>query len=241
VLAYAIAAQYRKREDGNPARWDGHLQELLGSKSKAQQAKRERTGKSEHHRALPYQEIPALMAELRARDALSARALEFTVLTVARTSEVIDATWAEFDLLAKTWTVPAERMKKGKEHKVPLPDRAIEILRGLKHHSARLFPLSNRAMLELLWGMRSRYTVHGMRSCFRGWAGDRTSYDRETIEFCLAHDITDKTEAAYRRSASLEKRRRLLRAWSDFCAKPAVFAPAEVVKPLRAARTATNV
>jgi integrase len=243
VLAYAIAAEYRKREDGNPARWDGHLQELLGSKAKAQKAKRDRAGKSEHHSALPYTEIPAFMAALRARDSVSARALEFLILACGRTREVIGARWDEIDLAAKTWAVPPVRMKKEKEHIVPLPDRAMEILKKLPREGAYLFvggtkgaPLSNMAMLELLRGMRTGLTVHGFRSSFRDWAGDRTRFDHETIEFSLAHGINDKTEAAYRRGTSVEKRRRLMAEWARFCASLPAAAKDDVVVAMRSAR-----
>jgi integrase len=218
VLAYAIAAGYRRREDGNPATWSGHLQELLGAKSKAAKAKRERTGKTGHHAALPYQELPEFMARLRALDSLSARALEFAILTAARTGEVIGATRGEIDLDAKTWIVPAGRMKRGKEHRVPLGARAVEILRERK--GERPFPLSAMGMLQCCRGLRAGITVHGFRSAFRDWAGDCTRFDREAVEFTLAHGITDRTEAAYRRADALEKRRRLLKAWEEFLAKP---------------------
>jgi integrase len=155
---------------------------------------------------------------------MSARALEFCVLTAARTGEVIGASWDEMDLRHKVWTIPASRMKAGKEHIVPLSDRAVAILKSFKHHQDGVFPLSNMAMLELLRGMRPDANTHGMRSAFNDWAGDRSSYPREVIQFCLAHGINDKSEAAYRRGTAVEKRRRLLAAWAEYCAKPS---PAE--------------
>ena len=170
------------------------------------------------------------MAELRSRDSISARALEFTILTAARTSEVIGAKWSEIDLDAGVWTIPAERMKGGKEHQVPLSKRAIAILENLpRERGGYVFPgarakspLSNMAMLELLRGMDGNgFTVHGFRSTFRDWAGDRTNYAREVIEHALAHHIKDKAEASYRRSAALDKRRQLMEAWAKYCSSPA--------------------
>ena len=174
-----------------------------------------------HHPALPFAELPAFMAELRGRDTISAR---------ARTSEVIGAKWSEIDLDAGVWTVPVERMKGGKEHQVPLSKRAIEILESLpRERGGYVFPgakakapLSNMAMLELLRGMDGNgFTVHGFRSTFRDWAGDQTNFARDVIEHALAHRIKDKAEAAYRRSAALEKRRQLMEAWAKYCSSPA--------------------
>jgi len=170
------------------------------------------------------------MVELRKRDSVSARALEFVILTAARTSEVIGAKWCEIDVEAMVWTVPAERMKGGKEHEVPLSKRALEILEELPRElGGYVFPgakakssLSNMAMLELLRGMNGDgLTVHGFRSTFRDWAGDRTNFPREVIEHALAHKIKDKAEASYRRSAALEKRRKLMEAWAQYCSAPA--------------------
>jgi integrase len=183
-----------------------------------------------HHAAVPFAELPGFMAALRDRDSISARALEFTILTAARTSEVIGAKWSEFDLDSGVWTVPAERMKGGKEHQVPLSKRAIAILNDLpRERGGYVFPgarakapLSNMAMLELLRGMDGNgSTVHGFRSTFRDWAGDRTNFARDVIEHALAHQIKDKAEAAYRRSAALEKRRQLMEAWAKYCSSPA--------------------
>ena len=183
-----------------------------------------------HHPALPFDELPAFMVELRARDSISALALEFAILTAARTSEVIGAKWSEIDLDACIWTIPPERMKAGKEHQVPLSKRARALLEALpRERGGYIFPgakakspLSNMAMLELLRGMRGDgATVHGFRSTFRDWAGDRTHYPREVIEHALAHQIKDKAEAAYRRGDALEKRRRLMEEWAKYCSSPA--------------------
>jgi len=231
VLAYAIVAKYRKREDGNPARWDGHLEELLGSKAKAQKAKRERLGKSGHHPALPYKEAPDFMASLRRLDSLSARALEFSVLTAARTAEVIGANWSEFDLTERTWTVPAGRMKMKKEHKVPLCDLAVAILAKLPRHGDRVFKLSDMAMLQCLRGLRPGLTVHGFRSTFMDWAHEQTATAKVVIDMALAHAIGDKVEAAYRRGDLFERRKQLMELWGKFCGRPA--ATGATVTPLR--------
>jgi integrase len=179
-----------------------------------------------HHAALPFDDVPALMAELRADKSLSALALEFTILTAARTSEVLGATWNEIDLKKRVWVVPKKRMKSGREHRVPLSGRAMEILNGLQHHGKVVFasisgsPLSNMALLMLLRRRRPGMTVHGMRSCFRDWVSERTSYPDKLGELCLAHAVGDETEAAYRRGDGLQKRIRLMATWSDFCSKP---------------------
>jgi integrase len=182
-----------------------------------------------HHPAMSLADLPEFMSELRARNSASARALEFTILTAARTSEALEAKWSEIDFDAKVWTIPAERMKAGKEHEVPLSARAIAILEALpRERGGHIFPgakakapLSNMAMLELLRGMRGDgLTVHGFRSTFRDWAGDRTGFAREVIEHALAHKIKDKAEASYRRSAALDKRRKLMEAWAKYCSSP---------------------
>jgi integrase len=214
VLDWATAQELRRGE--NPARWRGHLENLLAG----------RKCSTKHHAALPYDQMPEFMQELRQRDSLSARALEFCILTAARTGEVIGATWDEID--GNVWTVPAERMKGGRPHRVPLSDRAVEILgpRG----TGRIFPLSNMAMLEMLRGLRAGYTVHGFRSTFSDWARDCTGFHRDVVEAALAHAISDKAEAAYRRQDALEKRKRLMREWSAFCNAD----PVSTVVPLRA-------
>jgi integrase len=179
-----------------------------------------------HHAALPFDDVPALVAELRADESLSSSALQFTVLTAARTSEVLGAMWNEIDSKKRIWVIPAERMKSGREHRVPLSGRAVEILDGLKHHGKYVFasisgePLSNMALLMLLRRRRPGMTVHGMRSCFRDWCSERTSYPDKLAELCLAHAVGDETEAAYRRGDGLQKRIRLMQTWADFCAKP---------------------
>jgi integrase len=189
-----------------------------------------------HHAALPFDDIPQFMADLRAKSSPSAHALEFTILTCARTSEVLLATWGEIDLKKRLWTIPAVRMKSGREHRVPLCDRAVEILGGLKHHGAHLFastskkPLSNMAMLELLRGMRPGHTVHGFRSSFRDWAAERTNYPEFIYEMALAHAVGDDVVKAYRRTDLFEKRVRLMKQWGDFLAKPR---PTATVTPLR--------
>jgi integrase len=236
VISYATVSKYRTGE--NPARWRGHLEHML--------ARRSKIAPVEHHKALPYAELPAFMAKLRDNKAASAKALEWTILCAARTGETIYATWPEIDAKAKTWTVPASRMKAGKEHVVPLSDRCMAILEGLPREGDDGFlfpgardnkPLSNMAMLQLLRGMvGDGHTVHGTaRSSFSDWSGDRTNFDRQTIEFALAHGITDKTEAAYRRSTAIEKRRRLMVAWSQYCESRPVES-ATVVPISRAAK-----
>jgi integrase len=182
-----------------------------------------------HHAAIPVAELPAFMAELRKRDSIYARALEFCILTAARTSETLNATWDEIDLKAGVWTIPATRMKVDKEHTVPLSNRALAIFKGLPRVGEHVFtaspdgaPLGHSALLELLRGMDGNgYTVHGFRSAFRDWAGDKTHFPRDVIEFALAHKVKDKIEAAYRRSSALEKRRKLMETWASYCERPA--------------------
>jgi integrase len=224
VLGYATVRAFRTGD--NPARWRGHLAEVLCGRSEV-----------EHHAALPYAEMPAFMAKLHDRQSTSGRALEFTILTAVRTSEAVGATWSEIDIKAKTWTIPASRMKAGKEHKVPLSDRVIAILKGLPRHGDQVFagadnrPLSNMAMLQLLRGMRPGLTVHGFRSAFRDWSAEMTSYPNHVVEKALAHAVADKVEAAYRRGDLFEKRRKLMAAWSEYCAKP--LPAGATVTPLR--------
>jgi integrase len=215
VLDWAKVHQYREGE--NPARWRGHLDKLLPNRRKVRAVK--------NHAALPYPELPAFMEELRKRTSVSARALEFAILTAARTSEVIGATWAEIDLKSHVWMIPAHRMKAGKEHRVPLPDRALEVLRSLPREGDFVFmggragkPLSNMALLELMRGMKPGFVPHGFRSTFRDWAADTTAYPSEVVEMALAHAIESKVEAAYRRSDLFEKRRRLMADWASYCA-----------------------
>jgi integrase len=208
------------REGENPARWKGHLDKLLPAPRKVKTVR--------HHPALPYPEIPPFMTELRTRSSISARALEITILTALRTTEVISATWNEIDTVAKVWTIPAARMKAGREHRVPLSDRVIDALRGLPREDGNPYvflggkkgaPLSNMAMLELLRELRPGLTVHGFRSTFRDWAAETTSYPNHVLEMALAHSVSDKVEAAYRRGDLFDKRRRLMAEWTRYCDK----------------------
>jgi integrase len=171
-----------------------------------------------HHAAIPFTELPAFMRELRGRTSRGARALEFAILTAARTGEVVGAGWDELDLDARTWTIPGSRMKAGREHKVPLCGRAVEILRGLDQHGKRVFPLSNKGLIDALKEMRAGFTVHGMRSAFKDWASERTNYPNIVSEMALAHAIGDKVEAAYRRGDLFAKRKRLMDEWGRYCA-----------------------
>ena len=221
VLDWATARGHRHGD--NPARWRGHLDKLLPARTKVRKVK--------HHHAMPYGLVPLFLARLREMDGISARALEFTILTATRTSEAIGATWDEFDPKTKVWTIPAGRIKGEREHRVPLSGRALEILAGLprEDNNEHFFigarqgrGLSNMAMLELLRGTTDdSFTVHGFRSSFRDWAGEQTNYPREIAEAALAHSLKDKTEAAYRRGDALEKRRRLMEAWAGYCSRPA--------------------
>lgn len=231
ILDWATVRGYRHGE--NPARWRGHLDKILPARSKV--------AKVQHHPALPYADIGAFMAGLRAMEGVSPRALEFTILTATRTGETVGARWSEIDLTAKMWTIPWERMKAGREHRVPLPDRAIGILDALPRDEESDFvfigerkgkPLSNMALLMTLRRMgRDDLTTHGFRSTFRDWAAEQTAYPNELVEMALAHAIGDKTEAAYRRGDMVEKRRRLMQDWTDYCARPAPAA--RNVTPIR--------
>jgi integrase len=216
VLDAAKAKGFRTTE--NPARWRGHLDHLLPKPLKLSRG---------HHAAMPYEELPAFMGELRQRQVTAALALEFCILTAARSGEVLGCRWSEIDLDKKVWTVPAHRMKAGREHRVPLSGRVVAILRELAEADARPFvfpgqarnkPLSNMAMDMMLRRMkRDAATVHGFRSSFRDWAGNVSNFPREIIETALSHVIGDKAEQAYRRSDALEKRRKLMEAWATFC------------------------
>lgn len=229
VLDAAKARGFRKGE--NPARWRGHLDQVLPKPSKLSRG---------HHTALPFAEVPAFVKELHKREAVAALALEFTLLTAARTGEVLGATWGEFDLAAATWTVPADRMKSGKEHRVPLSQRAVEILehcQGLSVEHVFTGPqggkLSGMAMAMLLRRMGVHVTVHGFRSAFRDWAAECTAYAHEVAEMALAHTIASAVERSYRRGDLFEKRRRLMADWANYCANDGA-AGADVV-PIRAA------
>jgi integrase len=223
------AKALKLRSGDNPARWTGHLDHLLPAKSQVAPVK--------HHEALPYTDLPQFMGKLRQRDSLSARALEYTILTAARTGDTIGAVRSEIDRKEGTWTVPAARLKgkKGarlRDHVVPLSDRALQILDGLPEQSPYLFaseegePLSNMAMLELLRGMGfgEGLTVHGFRSTFKDWASEVTAYPNEMSELALAHAVADKVEAAYRRGDMREKRRRMMQGWATFANRPSLSA-----------------
>ena len=216
VLDYAKAMGWRSGE--NPALWRGNLKLLLPAYSKAKNI--------EHHAAVPFEQMPNFMNALNNRKATVARLLEFIILTTARSGEARFADWSEIDINSGTWTVPANRMKMGKEHSVPLNDRAREILLELGEfadtgiifqHPTRKVAYSVNATRALLKRMGyGDYTTHGFRSTFRDWAGDKTLHQRETIEAALAHGIKDKAEAAYRRSSSFEKRQHLMQDWAKF-------------------------
>ena len=231
VLDYATARGWRSGE--NPARWRGHLDKLLPARSKV--------AKAEHHAALPWPEIGAFMMRLARQEGVSALALRFAILTAARTNEVLGARWSEIDLQAAVWTVPADRMKASREHRVPLSGAALEVLREAAKLRANpkagcyVFPggkagkpLSSMALLMLLRRMeRGDLTAHGFRSTFRDWCAEATNYPREVAEAALAHTLRDRTEAAYQRGDLMEKRRRLMAEWATFCARTA--ATGEVV------------
>lgn len=219
VIDYAKAREQYQGE--NPARLQGHLAQLL---PKAQKIKR-----VQHHPALPYADLPAFVVHLRAKGGLAALALEFLILTAARTGEVIGATWDEVDLERHIWTVPTERMKTGRSHRVALNTRAVEILKKLQETAASgfIFPghkqssdtgLSNGAMLALMKGMPeyARFTPHGFRSSFRDWAAEQTNYQHEVVEMALAHTIRNQVEAAYRRGDLLDKRALLMTDWGRY-------------------------
>lgn len=217
ILDWATVREYREGE--NPARWKGTLEKLLPSRAKVRKVK--------HHSALLYDEIGAFMAELRKRDAISARGLEFLILTATRTGEVMGAEWREINLAERVWVIPAERMKANKEHRTPLSDDAVAVLERMQKAKVSSYvfpggatghPLSNMAFLQLLKRMgRSGITVHGFRSSFRDWAAERTNYAGEVAEMALAHSVGNRVEAAYRRGDLFEKRRRLMDDWAKFC------------------------
>ena len=225
VLDAAKALGLRERESINPAALKGHLALLLPKQSDMVRG---------HHKALPYAEMPSFMINLRARSALAARCLEFTILTGARSGEALEATWSEIDLKQRRWTVPASRMKAGQEHVVPLSGAVVTLLETLRPDhpkpNDRIFAIagatrSNMAMALLLRRMSVAVTVHGFRSTFRDWAGDETQYAREIVEQALAHSVGSKVERAYRRGTAIERRRELMDAWACFLA----FSSSEVI------------
>jgi integrase len=227
VLAWATVRGFRSGD--NPARWRGHLQEMFPAVG--------RIAKVNHHEAMPYVDVPSFMSRLREVDHIAARALEFTILCTARTGETLGATWDEINLAAKTWIVPAARMKSGKEHRVPLSNRVFEILQGLPHREGapaaappRLFNIGEVRMLQMLREVHGGKgpTVHGFRSSFRDWCSERTSYPPVVAEQALAHTVGSKVERAYSRSDLFEKRRRLMAEWAAWCSRPAITGAAVV-------------
>ncbi len=209
------------RTGDNPARWRGHIENLLPAPAKL--------AKVEHFAALPWTEIPNFMVKLREAEGMGARALEFAILTAARSGEVRGATWEEIDLDEALWTIPEGRMKTGKEHKVPLSAPALKLLRTLPRFknvpyvfpSPKSSPLSDMTLTAALRRMEVPATAHGMRSTFRDWCAESTAYPREVAEMALAHSIGSAVEAAYRRGDLMTKRRRMMNDWAKYCDKPA--------------------
>ena len=223
ILDAAKAQGLRAGE--NPARWRGHLNHLLPAKTKVRRVR--------HHAALPYADVPSFMAELREETSISARALEFLILTASRTGETLGARFDEIDFAARMWTIPAERMKAARDHRVPLVPRAVDIVKEMAavRQNEFVFPgmkpgrsLSQTALLMLLRRLGYGYVVtsHGMRSSFRDWAAEKTTYPREVAEMALAHAVPDAVEAAYRRGDLFAKRRALMQAWAAHCARACV-------------------
>lgn len=216
ILDYARVSGHRSGE--NPARWKGHLDHILPAKGAV--------AKVEHHASLPYADMPAFWPRLQVQDGLGARALELTILTATRTSEVLGAKWSEIDLDAKLWIVPGERMKAGAEHRVPLSDPALALLRKLTAIRRGDFvfagqsaerPLSNMAMAMVLRRMKLDATPHGFRSTFRTWVAEKTSFPHEVGEAALAHVVESKVVAAYQRTDFFDKRRELMAEWANYC------------------------
>jgi integrase len=233
VLDWATVSGFRQGD--NPARWAGHLEHLLASPRKLQSV--------EHHAAMPFRDIPAFMARLRAIEGTAARAVEFAVLTATRRGEVLGATWDELDLADRVWIIPPARMKAGKEHRVPLSKRAIAILEGqraIQPSGASVFQgrskrkLSVTALGRPIELLSPGVTLHGFRSSFRDWCGEHTNFPREVAEAALAHRMGDAVEQAYRRGDALEKRRKLMEAWAEYCARPT--ANSAKVTPIRGAQ-----
>jgi integrase len=230
VLAWCIVRGFRSAP--NSAAWKGHLQSALPAPSLV--------AKPEHHPALPFAELPGFIATLRARQGFVARALEFTILCAARTGETVNARWSEIDFATATWTVPPERMKAGKEHKVPLSDPALALLRALPTESDFVFPglVKNRPInIMAMDALRKRMgfnhiTNHGFRSTFSDWAHHETNFPPHLIEMCLAHAVGSQVARAYRRGGMFDKRRALMEQWAAFCAGPPT---AVEVVPLRKA------
>ena len=206
------------RTGDNPARWSGHLEEALPAKTRV----------TKHYTALPYADMPTFVAELTKQRGVSPKALGFLILTAARSGEVIGARWDEIDLDKKLWVIPAERMKEKKEHRVPLVERALAILKELPHEGDFVFigarrnmPLGKNSFLKLIWAMtRDDITVHGFRSSFRDWAGETTAFPADICEVALSHAVGGKVQTTYQRGDLLEKRRKLMEAWAAFCTTP---------------------
>jgi integrase len=222
ILDWAAVREFRTGD--NPARWKGHFENLFQRRSKVQ--------KVEHHPSLPYAELGAFMATLKGQEGVGVQALQFTILTAARTGEVVYAEWSEFDLDNAVWTIPPSRMEAGQEHRVPLSKPVLAILRKAQRETGTsrfVFPgakagkpISKMAMLQTLDRIgRGDLTVHGFRSTFRDWAAEQTAFPREVAEAALAHVVGDKVEAAYRRGDLFEKRGKLMAAWATFCTTPA--------------------
>lgn len=217
VLDWATFNKYRQGE--NPARWKGHLEHSLAKPSKVAKVK--------HHAAMPYQDLPIFMQELRGRGGLGAKALEFLILTGCRSGEIRGALWREIDLDSKLWVIPAMRMKMAQEHRVPLSEVAVDLLTSLPRledtdlifpSSKTNTPLSDMTLTAVLRrSSGSAYTVHGFRSCFRDWLAETTNYPNEACELALAHSISNKVEAAYRRGDMLDKRFVMMNDWADYC------------------------
>lgn len=217
VLDHAKARGLRTGE--NPAQWGGHLDQILPTPKKLVRG---------HHAAMPYDELPAFMRRLRALPGVAARALEFTILTGARSGETRGAPISEFDLPRRLWVVPSSRMKEGREHRVPLVARAVEIVNEMRHEAINdlVFPgkklkksLSDATMANVLDELgASKFTVHGFRSCLSTWAAEETMHQREVVEAALAHAVGDAVERAYRRGDALTKRRSLMDDWAEYCA-----------------------
>ena len=217
VLDFAKAKGFRNGD--NPARWKGGLEALLPKPKSLRERVR-------HLAAMDYKQLPAFMVELRKQDSVAAKALEFSILTAARSGEVLNATWPEIDFDNKLWIVPSARMKAGQEHRIPLSPRALAILRDMAKLRMSEFvfpgfrdgkPLWGNTVLQVLRQMGHKFTAHGFRSTFRDWAGDCTHYPREIAEAALAHTVGDQTERAYRRGTAFEKRRELMDAWANYC------------------------
>src|SRR5262249_33263896 len=225
ILDWATARGDRPDSFANPASRHGPLLKGLPKQSRA----------VTHHAAMPYADVPRLMAELRQQTAsVAAPALEFAILTTSRTNEVLGACWEEVDLAAAIWTIPPARMKARREHRVPLSDPALAVIERMAKLRCNTFvfpgmrsdgPLSNMALLNLLHRMGQRVTAHGFRSSFRDWAAETTDFPSEVVEMALAHAVANKVEAAYRRGDLFAKRRMLMNEWAQFCGKP----PGEVV------------